>query len=708
MAHQRPHRRTNFALFSVLLYSFTSTSFVHAQVVNVPDPGTFEHFLKSRLPDLSPSSIVLEPNSTPTRRDIDRITGLVPPKSPFGALEKLPDNDPRVRQYEKALEDFLQRRQQVIQLHREYERTLNERKRLQLLNFALPAPPSYFAGKVSKWNGPIFWAPASKTTDINLQFGDEARAVFGPIPPFDLTTLGTVTANGWTIQTGVLVGEVEGNQIELKPNDSKPGSPLEFQHRDINGNIVKWTTTIDQCDKPSLAGGVTPCGTSSRISRAVKGNVEWISLARKTTKVEKLGADPYWMPGNPNYLLVGYIGFNRVSGEVVFFDGTYQGMKFNWSAAIVPPGGAGYNDDVGRSAAAQTYDATFRIECVACHDNKKPRIITPYIKQARVGYENAERATAFSLGALLPYLPRAATAPYRVIGTSYTAVHAQAIAGGRTVADPGQNCNVCHGLTNSGAGRFASDAVGKLGTLTGDPGVENSYRTTWALRTGAGKIHPWMVPGSGNDISSAPPVLSDSDWSSLRAVIENPPADSLQVYTTAPAPESVITDSTRIADPAAPTNFAVTVADNRDGSSETMPKEVHLTWNYSNRLGGIPERDDVRFNVAIVEKDIPSGGAAPALSEYPTIDQAKGTGATDLGGGVYSDQGIFILENSSFTGHQQFTDPASTTSPRQYRVDFPASKNKRYLIRVLAKRFSFDQSGEVYSNADHVLSVDVQ
>jgi len=706
--HQHRRYQNTSIVFCLVLSACFQPASLHAQAVNVPDPGTFETFIKNRLPELSPASIIFDPSAAALRHEVDKSTGLIPPKSPFGAMEKLPDNDPRVKQYEKDLQDFLQRRQQVVQLRREYDRMVNERKRLQLFNIVLPAPPNYFASKVTKWNGQIFWAPASKTTDINLQFGDEARAVFGLIPAFDLTTLGTVTRNGWTIQTGVLMGEVEGNQIELKPNDSKAGSPLEFQHRDKGGKVVKWTTTIDQCDKPSLAGGVTPCGTSSRVARAVKGNVEWISLARKTTKVEKLTANPYWMPTDPNYLLVGYIGFNRVTGEVAFFDGTYQGMKFNWNAPIVPPGGTGYADDVGRAIAAQTYDSTFRIQCVGCHDNKKPRIITPYIKQARVGYQDSARAKAFSLGTLLPYLPRGETAPYRVVGSSYTAVHADVIGSAKVVSDPGQNCNVCHGLTSNGAGRFASDAVAKLGTLTGDPGIENTYRTSWALRTGAGKIHPWMVPGSGNDISSVPPVLSDSDWTALRAAIENPPADSLLVYTVAPAPESVVTNSTRIGDPAAPTNFAVTVADNRDGSMEAMPKEVHVTWSYLNNLGGVPERDDVRFNVAIIEKDIPAGGAPPAPGDYPSIDQAQGTGATDLGGGVFLDQGVFILENVSFWGHQQFTDPPSALSPRQYRVDFPASRNKRYLIRVLAKRFSFDQSNELYSNADHVFSVDVQ
>lgn len=677
--------------------------------VGTSNVGTFEEFLKKRLPDLSAEKITFSEVEAKRRLDVDKATGLVVPRSPFRPAEMLPAGDPRLSQYLKELNEFLQRREQVLQVRKDYVRALNQQRQLRLAFTFQPTQASYIAGKVLKWNGPILWAPASKTTDINLRFGDQARAVFGPIPPFDLTRLGTTSPpNGWTQVTGVLIGEVEGNQIELAPNPNVDGSPLQFEHRDIHGNIVSWTPTIDKCDKPSLAGGVTPCGTSSRISRAVKGNVEWIALARKTYGEQTLSADRYWMPSNSSYALIGYIGFNRISGEVVFFDGTYSGMKFNWDSPTVPPGGAGYSDDAGRVIAAQTYDSTFRIECVACHDNKKPRIITPYIKQARVGYRDSTLATAFSLGALLPSLPRQETAAYRVVGTSYTAVHAQTISQARMVDDPSQNCNMCHGLTNDGTGRFASDAVGKLGTLDGDQGVENRYRTDWALRTGSGKILPWMVPDNGNDISTTPPPLSDQDWANLKAVIDTPPVGALPVFTLAPAPESVITDATRIADPFAPTNFNITVSDNRDGSSEPLPKEIHLTWNYLNGFGGIPERDDVRFNVAVLETDIPIGGGNPNASDFPTIDQAKGLQAVEVGNGVYTEGNVMLFEDLSFAGHKQWTDPSPTAAPRQYRIDFPAESNKRYLIRVLSKRFCFDQTGELYGGVDHVVSVDVR
>jgi hypothetical protein len=51
-------------------------------------------------------------------------------------------------------------------------------------------------------------------------------------------------------------------------------------------------------------------------------------------------------------------------------------------------------------------------------------------------------------------------------------------------------------------------------------------------------------------------------------------------------------------------------------------------------------------------------------------------GATDLGGGVFSNEGMFILENVSFMGHQHFTDPAPAVAPRQYRVDSQLRETK--------------------------------
>ena len=692
-----------------------------SQVIQMPDPGSFEEYLKKRMPNLvepgsrsGPDSITWVGGGNKARATVpvDEVTGLVPPEYPFPRLyEKLPADDPKTLDYERELEKYLENRQRILQIRDEYWRAVGERKRIGLSD----AQFDYVASKVVKWNGDICWAPASKERDRIVNAGDEIRAVFGPIPPFDVTKVGKSTRpDGWTIETASLVTEVDGNRVELKPNTSKSGNPLEFEHRDFRGTFVKWTPSIDRCDKPSFASGVTKCSTNSRLSRATRGPVEWIALARKSIdSKDVLSADPYWMSSNSSFDVLGYIGFNRVSGEVAFFDGAH-GRKFNWNQAYAPPGGTGYADLQGRNDCSLIYDSKFGNACVGCHDNKEPRIITPNIKQSRVGYRDARIADAFSLKDLLPYLPRGRFAPYRVVGTAFTATSRVALVldQGRAVIDPSGRCTSCHGLTNGETKRFASDAVGRLGSLTGDNSNENNFRTAWALRTGNGRIHPWMIPGDGNVLSANPslPVLGDGDWNRLKAVLEKPDSDpqSVKLYTEAPAPEATSTDATRIGDCAGPTNFAIVVADNRDGTSEPLRKEIQFSWRYHNTLGGIPKRDDVRFHLAILESAIPGNAAPSAEADYPTLAQAEGQGASLLAGGVYRDGSLIIVKDVSYTGHVRWTDPAPTTTPRQYSLAFPVASDRRYLIRLVAKRFCFGEPEFKYSTVDHVLSVDVK
>ncbi|WOH63610.1 hypothetical protein [Bradyrhizobium sp. BWA-3-5] len=691
-----------------------ASSGAKAQDVKLMRPQSFGDFVRQAAPDLIQHLDAGALEKSNQQISIDEAELLRAPRSPFGRpLSKLPDGDPRTSEYVNQLANFLEQRQKLKQLNDQFRLAVGTSRRPLAAAPNFSGRASYFSSKVIQWNGDIFWAPASKETDINLRYADEVRAVFGPIPAFDVTTLGRFTrSDGSVIETRATYVEVEGNRAELKPNASKPGSPLEYEHRDKNGAFMKWTATIDKCDKPSLAGGVTPCGTASRVSRIEKGNVEWIALARKTRGPEVLKPEKYWSETDNSYALLGYIGFNQSTGELAFFDGSYEGMRFDWSAPTVAPGGRGYNDTVGRSLAAKTYDATFRIDCAACHDNKEPRIITPYIKQARVGYRDAGMSAAFSLGDLLPERTRNSKTPYRVVGTAYTAAHKGQLDGNRTIVDPARNCTSCHGLTNGGTGRFASDAVGRLGTISGDAGVENGFRTDWALRTGAGKIHPWMYPEpQGNDLGEPQPALiSDADWDKLRMVIENADADprSVKTYTDAPAPESTMDQATRIGDLSGPQNFAVGIEDNPDGPSEASPKRVRLEWTYLNSFGGVPERDDVRFNIAIQETIIPAGGGEPDSRDFPSIEQTKARGFDDLGGGVFTDGTIFVLRDMSFEGHKRWTDPSPTLTPRRYKLDFPASLNKRYLVRVVAKRFGFDQGGDRFSAADHLLKIDVK
>jgi hypothetical protein len=159
----------------------------------------------------------------------------------------------------------------IDKIQAEYLDAVGEGKRLPATT-NLAGNADYIAAKIRAWNGDIFWAPASKSTEIILRYADEVRSVLGPIPKFDTTTIGKFTRpDGSTIETATIPLEVDDNRVELKPNPSKPGSPLEFAHTDVNGKLVKWTATVDACNKPSLAGGVTPCGAGSAFLAPSKG-----------------------------------------------------------------------------------------------------------------------------------------------------------------------------------------------------------------------------------------------------------------------------------------------------------------------------------------------------------------------------------------------------------------------------------------------------
>lgn len=648
------------------------------------------------------------------RNQLMHVTNLPQPTAPTAPF-RLPKegsglSDPEVSKYAEQIDRFLQQRL-------DYAQSLKNKSSTWFslsgnTKFSLITTKSYVPEKLVKWNKNIFWPPASISNEVNLRFADEVRSVLGPIPEFDVTVVGKrALSDGSTIETGLLLAEVDGNQVELLPNPNKPGTPLEFRHRAADGTIVKWTTTVDQCDKPSLAGGVTPCGTASRISRITRGNVEWIALARKTKGVEALKSEVFWSADNPEYTLVGYIGFNRQTGEVAFFDGAYDGRQFSWKTTIVAPGGKGYQDEKGRALALTAYDASFRVNCAACHDNKEPRIATPYIKQARVGYRSPTIANAFSLGELLPDLPRKDSRPYRVVGTDYNTVHAAQIRDARTVRDPSGKCTECHSLTNYGTARFASDSVGRLGSLTGDAAPENAFRTSWALRTGAGAIHPWMNPGDGNDLSATPLAapLSDSDWAALKVILEKPAASaqSTVLFTDPPAPGEVQSPKTKLADLSVPTGLSVRVSKNRDGDNPDLPNELEISWLYLNSLGGVPERDDVRFNIALREVDLLPNATPPKPGDFPTIDIAKGIGATQVAGPVsISGQSIIVLD-VSYSGHIVGTDPMPTVTPRQYSVQIPASAKKRYLIRLLPKRYTFDGVEDRFGIGEFVAFIDV-
>jgi hypothetical protein len=569
-----------------------------------------------------------------------------------------------------------------------------------------------FAEITNRWNGDFLWKPASASGDTITRFGDEARAVFGPIPDVNC---GDASAK-------ILPLEIDGNIVDLKPNPNVAGNPLQFEHRDTNGNIVKWSTQIAKCDKPSLAGNVTYCGMNSRISRRVAGNVEWIALCRKSSPHLEIDPEPYWQKDNPTFARLGIIGFNRESGEIVFFDGTKNIEHFDWKTPLPPPGGRSYWDINGRTAAAALYDPAFQVQCSACHDNKGPYIVTPHIGQARVGYfggARSERALAFSLGDYVPKMKRDESLPFRVIGSAYTATYATDLARARTVEDPSGHCTECHTLTTQITGqRLAADAAGRDPLVTNPTWAQvvsvraelqklaeiDAHRTDWARWSGQGKIYPWMVPRDGNNVAANGGQIDVQDWQRLSDCIWGAGGQECKyrpLFTACPAPG--VQPGEDGSQPTEISSEVLKVSARGSGADRIL----RLNWRYINKYGHVPERDDIRFNVAIKATAIPLSGKAPLENDYPTVDKAKDDNVEKLAGYVGISGDSMLLENMSYYGHKRFTEPLPSMTPREFRADLPAICNRRYLARILPKRFCFDRSGIRYAARGHLVFADV-
>ncbi|MBB3657750.1 hypothetical protein FHX15_002992 [Rhizobium sp. BK650] len=571
------------------------------------------------------------------------------------------------------------------------------------------ARPTSLYELLLRWNGEVLWAPATASTDPVTKFGDEARSVFGPMP--DGVCTGPASR-----QLGL---EVEGNVVELEPNPSKTGSPLEFAHRDINGRLVKWTTEINRCDKPSLAGGVTFCAMNSRIGLVRRNHVQWLFLCRKSTESPEIKSDPYWTATDPRFSRYSAIGFNDLTGEIAFLDGRKDRSVFDWTERFPPPGGSSYSDDTGRRAAEDLYDGGFAVNCALCHDNKKPAVVDPHMQQARVGYfggRNDQRA-AFGLGNFLPGRIARPDAPFRVVGSGFTDAHGGTLAEARAFMIKDHSCSGCHSLTTLESGRrLAADAVGRKPFVQNPTvplnsvlfaqnvalGLINNHKTEWASASGAGRISPWMTPDHGGNLSENSRKLDDDDWSRLSRCawgVGGSECGYRPLFTACPAPGSG-------GDTFVPNDFSAQVLSDPT-ADETQAKKLRVSWKYLNAYGDVPERDDVRFNVAFRQTNMPPGGGSPKPQEYPTPDEAKGTDFVAAAGGVGHSGSATLLKDVSFAGHKKWTDPVPSHMARSYSVDVPAACGKRYLFRIVPERFCFDNSGIRFGEAEYLLYRDI-
>lgn len=566
-----------------------------------------------------------------------------------------------------------------------------------------------FAETVRDLNETVLWKPATASDNPVTKFGDEVRAVFGPIPQGDC---GDGAAQSLSLQ-------VDGNTVDLKPNLEKPGRPLEFEHRNAAGEFVKWTTGIAQCDRPSLAGDVTYCGMNSRVSRVVKGNIEWLTFCRKSMAHQRIEPVPYWEKSNPQYSRLGMIGFNWATGEIAFFDGRHDGALFDWTKPSVPPGGQSYGDTLGRAEAEAIYDPTFQVQCSACHDNKGPYVLTPHIRQLQLGRHLKSRSETL-LTDLDDYLPGSSNrdkAPFRVVGSTYTKIYKTELQNAKTVRDPSGNCTECHSLTTQLTGqRFAPDAVAKEPWVS-DPDWSqilrvraeqtkllqiDLHRTDWARRFGTGRIHPWMVPIYGTDVSQGTRGISDNDWHRLSNCLWDAGGEECgyqPLYTPCPPP-----GTGPGGDGSVVRNVSATKASSPFG--DIAASRLRLTWMYRNSYGDVSERDDVRFDAAIRLSTLPDT-ATPREGDYPTVEDVKDEEIVDHGKAVVNARDFIRVHDIAYSGHRKYTEAEASSEPRTYELVLPAKCNRRYLVLILPKRFCFDQTGVVYADRGERLYADI-
>jgi len=544
-------------------------------------------------------------------------------------------------------------------------------------------------------NGDIFWSPATLPGSSSIdKFGDEIAAVFGRPPAV-------------TCQDGVTIGiNVQGRKIEIIREDDvwkfkKEGDDLVFDR-------------ISRCDEPVLAAGITPCSINStlvRLKEKEDSPIIWYVLCRKSwlreplrlyNQGEEYSGFPYWHEENPLIKNVGVIGYNQHTGETVFLDTNKDELLIRSDIDRAPPGGKGYFDKAGRKEATEIWDKDFSENCLKCHDNRTPWKITPHLRNQYKYGEKMENS-------ILPdYRPDQAQ-PYRPIGTQFTNNYARWINNLRTIDFPA--CTSCHTLSTGETKTFVKDAI--AGRYEGAPPDSwffnnGAFLTEWAKQN----IHPWMLAENEKGVAGA---LSLREREDLIFCLENPgdrndpsnPCNPAQAFTRCVPPDTPYDNlmpqisKYEAIDDSSPQFLEHTLTEVKD--SDSFDQVLTINWEYRNSFGQVLTRDDVRFYLAVREIPLLAAPSIPSPDDYPSFNDARAEAAELLGNKAAMDKlGNVIIRNISHHGHNAFSDPEplALDKKRLYSVALPVRFGHRYTFRLLAKRFCFDISGNVFSEKD--------
>src|SRR3546814_965634 len=186
----------------------------------------------------------------------------------------------------------------------------------------------------------------------------------------------------------------------------------------------------------------------------------------------------------------------------------------------------------------------------------------------------------------------------------------------------------------------------------------------------------WSSDVCSSDLDADWRRLSDCLWGAGGAECRYQP-----LYTACPAPESDTPGDVSRAG-----KFAVEVLPPPQPDALTE-RVLRISWRYLNQLGGVPERDDVRFNIAVSERDIPAADSPPDKGDYPRRDEARDDAYLSLEGAFGFSASARLLRNASYAGHAKWTEPDPAKDLPQYRVDHPAASDPPTHLRPPPKPF---------------------
>ncbi len=379
--------------------------------------------------------------------------------------------------------------------------------------------------------------------------GDQCRAVLGPLPVISCpeTPFIPVTYQGLTM-TQV------GDKFFA---DGKP---------------TKWTPA-DGCDKPGHIGLLfskfpgndinESCSPMTRLGGKRIGNVYWTWLCHN------------WHVNHDEFLTV--IGANMETGETCFIGHDVAedpDPKHHVLAKdVMPPGGIDPTNVHQRAKAAEFWEPGHMFVCLDCHSTNGPFLGTPNARAAVL--PNGERE-------LFPRYPdRLRMTPgsgFRVIGTGHNVFatdiplreirRPKAIVPMKDDKTADNSCTKCHQLSDQ-------EHYVRLARLS--VGLKDTY-------VKERKDVPWMPHGI-DPTDAAEVKLAQVAVARYERAWKDPSwrFSEAELLSECPAPAEVVSTTTKAA------------IDDKGTST--------LTWRYANDLGGVPLRDDVRFQVKIEGSD---------------------------------------------------------------------------------------------------------